>query len=286
MFENAVEILRILAEEKDPKSVVALSYIGNIFSLAYFATPLIQIIQAYKTKIDKNDIPLLLLLLIILNCLLWLINAFASGNISGWIPLLISNGAGLLINLCILFLYLNLILNKNVKQFAFYGIMTINVIIQIGYFMFRFIILKDKDSKGESEKQQEFHLIGFVATLINVCMYSSTFVNIVKMLKTKRPENLPIFSIGAGLLSTIIFLVQGMIQYNSFSGKDKKMYAIETMVSNGISFLSLTIQGGIWLYYFLTRDRSNKAVEEKVENFNVSGNNLIGNNSASVDVTA
>lgn len=284
MFENAVKILRNLSEE-DPKSVVALGYIGNIFSLAFFATPLIQIIQAYKTKIDKNDIPLLLLLLIILNCLLWLINAFASGNLSNWIPLLISNGAGLLINLCILFLYLNLILNKNVKQFVFYGIMTLNVLIQISYFMFRFIILKDKDSKDKKQAQKEFHLIGFVATVINICMYSSTFVNIVKMIKTKRPENLPIFTIGAGLLCTIIFLVQGMIQYNSFSEEDKKMYAIETMISNGISFLSLTIQGGIWLYYFLTRVRNNKVIEEKVENFNVSGN-LTVNNSTSVDVTA
>ena len=285
MFKNAVEILRTLVEEEDPKSVVALKYIGNIFSLAFFATPLIQIIQAYKTKIDKNDIPLLLLLIIILNCLLWLINAFASGDLPSWIPLLISNGAGLLINLCILFLYLNLILNKNIKQFVFYGIMTLNVIVQISYFMFRFIILKDKDSKGKSQAQKEFHLIGFVATVINICMYSSTFVNIVKMIKTKRPENLPIFSIGAGLLCTIIFMVQGMIQYNTFADKDKKMYAIETMISNGVSFLSLTIQGGIWLYYFLTRDRSNRAMEEKVENFNVSGN-LIGNNSTSVDVTA
>ena len=285
MFKYAIEILRNLAEEEDPKSVVALGYIGNIFSLAFFATPLIQIIQAYKTKLDKEDIPLLLLLLIILNCLLWLINAFASGNLSAWIPLLISNGAGLLINLCILFLYLNLILNKNVKHFVFYGIMTINVLVQISYFMFRFIILKDKDSKEKSQSQKEFHLIGFVATMINICMYSSTFVNIVKMIKTKRPENLPIFSIGAGLLCTIIFMVQGMIQYNSFSDQDRKMYAIETMISNGISFLSLTIQGGIWLYYFLTKDRNNNAVDEKVETFNVSGN-LTGNNSTSVDVTA
>ena len=281
MFENAGQILRMLADD-EPTSVKALSYIGNIFSLGFFATPLIQIIQAYKTKLDKEDIPIILLLLIILNCLLWLINAFASGNLLGWIPLLVSNGAGILINLCILFLYLNLILNKNIKQFIFYGLMTLNVLVQISYFMFRFIILKDKDSKGKSQEEKEFHLIGFVATVINICMYSSTFVNTVKMVQTKKPENLPIFTIGAGLLTTIIFMVQGMIQYNSYSDKDRKMYAIETMISNGISFLSLTIQGGIWLYYFLARDKM--ATDEKTENFDVSGN--IVNNSTSVDVTA
>ena len=115
MLKYAGEILRMLADEEEPKSITALGYVGNIFSLAFFATPLIQIIQAYKTKLDKNDIPLLLLILIILNCLLWLINAFASGNLLNWIPLLVSNGAGILINLCIFFLYLNLILNKKNK---------------------------------------------------------------------------------------------------------------------------------------------------------------------------
>ena len=281
MIKNAGEILRMLVEEEEPKSVTALSYIGNIFSLAFFATPLIQIIQAYKTKLDKNDIPLLLLILIILNCLLWLINAFASGNLLNWIPLLVSNGAGILINLCIFFLYLNLLLHKQTKQFIFYSIFTVNVIVQIAYFMFRFIISKDK--KESSQGQKEFHLIGFVATIINICMYSSTIVNIVKMVKTKRPENLPIFTIGAGLLCTIIFMVQGMVQYNSYRDKDKKMYAIETMISNGISFLCLTIQGGIWLYYFLSRDKNNMANDTKEENVDAT-ENLTGNNN-SVEIT-
>ena len=280
MIQNAGDILRMLAEE-EPKSVTALSYIGNIFSLAFFATPLIQIIQAYKTKLDKDDIPIILLILIILNCLLWLINAFASGNLLNWIPLLVSNGAGILINLCIFFLYLNLLLHKQTKQFIFYSIFTVNVIVQIAYFMFRFIISKDK--KESSQGQKEFHLIGFVATIINICMYSSTIVNIVKMVKTKRPENLPIFTIGAGLLCTIIFMVQGMVQYNSYRDKDKKMYAIETMISNGISFLSLTIQGGIWLYYFLSRDKNNMANDTKEENVDAT-ENLTGNNN-SVEIT-
>jgi hypothetical protein len=284
MLKYAGEILRMLADEEEPKSVTVLGYVGNIFSLAFFATPLIQIIQAYKTKLDKSDIPLLLLILIILNCLLWLINAFASGNLLNWIPLLVSNGAGILINLCIFFLYLNLILNKKIKQFIFYGIFTLNVVVQIAYFMFRFIILKDKDSKDKSQEQKEFHLIGFVATVINICMYSSTIVNIVKMVRTKRPENLPIFTIGAGLLCTIIFMVQGMVQYNSYKDKDRKLYAIETMISNGVSFLSLTIQGGIWLYYFLSRDKHSMAKEEKEENIDAT-ENLTGNNNNSVDLT-
>ena len=272
MLKYAGEILRNLDEE-EPSGNEALSYIGNIFSLVYFATPLIQIIQAYKSKLDKSDIPIILIVLIILNSLLWLINAFSSGNLGGWIPLLISNGFGLLSNVALLFLYLNLLLEKNWKQFLFYGLFTINVIVEISYFMFRFIILSDRDTKADEQKESEFHTIGFVATLINVMMYSATFVNIKKMTQTKNADRLNIFTIGIGLLCTIIFMIQGVIQFNFYSDKGKdnqKMYAVETMVSNGISFFSLAIQGGIWLFYYLTGARGSLNIDETLENLEVS----------------
>jgi predicted permease len=272
MLKYAGEILRNLDEE-EPSGNEALSYIGNIFSLVYFATPLIQIIQAYKSKLDKSDIPIILIVLIILNSLLWLINAFSSGSLGGWIPLLISNGFGLLSNVALLFLYLNLLLEKNWKQFLFYGLFTINVIVEISYFMFRFIILSDRDTKADEQKESEFHTIGFVATLINVMMYSATFVNIKKMTQTKNADRLNIFTIGIGLLCTIIFMIQGVIQFNFYSDKGKdnqKMYAVETMVSNGISFFSLAIQGGIWLFYYLTGARGSLNIDETLENLEVS----------------
>jgi hypothetical protein len=267
-------MLRNLDEEQQqPSGNEALSYIGNIFSLIYFATPLIQIIQAYKSKLDKTDIPILLIILIILNSLLWLINAFSSDDLGGWIPLLISNGFGLLSNVALLFLYLNLLLEKNWKSFLFYGIFTINVIVEISYFMFRYIILNDKDNKSDEQAQSEFHIIGFVATVINVMMYSATFVNVQKMMKSKKTDLLFIITIGMGLLCTIIFMIQGVIQYNFYSEKGKdneKMYAVETMVSNGISFFSLAIQGGIWLFYYLTGAKGSLNIDETLEHLDVS----------------
>lgn len=263
------------AEKREPSANSALSYLGNIFSMIYFATPLIMIIRAYKIKLEKNDIPIMLIVLMILNCLLWLINAFSSGDLGAWIPLLISNGSGILINVALMFLYLNLLLDKNWKHFLFYGIYTLDVIAQISYFMFRYIILADKDNKTDDQTQSEFHAIGFVATVINIFMYSSTFINIIKMMKTKRADKLLIFTLGMGLLCTIIFMVQGVVQYSYYDRDDEanqRMYAIETMVSNGISFLSLAIQGGIWLFYFLTGSKGLE-IDETIENLNASGEN-------------
>lgn len=272
-MEYVKGIVRNLEEDRVPPGNEALSYIGNILSLAYFTSPLIQIIQAYKIKLDIKDIPIVLLVLIILNCLLWLINAFASGNLSDWIALLISNGFGLVINLSLMFLYLNLLLNGNLKQFLFYGIFTINVIIEISYFMFRFIILADKDSKDNNQKQEEFHLIGFVATIFNLMMYSSTFFNIRKMMQTRKSEKLPIITIGIGILCTVIFMIQGMVQYSYYNQEgedDKRMYAVETMVSNGISFLSLAIQAGIWIFYYNVGGKDINNIDETLVNAEIS----------------
>ena len=188
-----------------------------------------------------------------------------------WIPLLISNGAGLLVNVALLFLYLNLVLERNWKQFLFYGIFTIDVIVEISYLMFRFIILTDKETEDQSEN--EFHAIGFVATVFNVLMYSSTFINIIKMTKTKNADRLNIFTLGMGLLSTILFMILGVIRfsfYNLDTEANQRMYAVETLVSNGISFLSLAIQAGIWLFYYLTGPKGSLNIEETLENLDVS----------------
>ena len=116
-------------------------------------------------------------------------------------------------------------------------------------------------------------MIGFVATVFNVLMYSSTFFNIIKMIKTKRADKLNIFTIGVGLLSTIIFMIQGVIRfsyYNLDTETNQRMYAVETMVSNGVSFLSLAIQTGIWLYYYLIGPEKSLNTNETLENLDVS----------------
>lgn len=259
--------LRITEENKTSTASTILSYIGNTLSLIYFTTPLIQIILAYKKKLDKNAIPKTLLIFIMLNCLLWLINAFASGGLKQWIPLLISNGFGLILNIAIFFLYLNLLLEQNIKKFLFFCFFTINVMAQISYAMFRYIILKDKEEKEEKQKEIEFHYIGFAATIINVIMYSSPVFNIMKLFKTRSSELLPIFTLGVGFLCTITFLIQGVVLYNFYdneSEQEERTYAKETIISNGISFFVISCQIGFWVYYRLTQ----KKKEIKIDNLN------------------
>ena len=81
-------------------AVTALQYIGNISALVYFATPLFQV---YKQKLYKEidnirDVSLALIVSILFNCLFWVLNAISSGDLSAWVPLLISNIGGLVMS--------------------------------------------------------------------------------------------------------------------------------------------------------------------------------------------
>ena len=95
----------------------------------------------------------------------------------------------------------------------------------------------------------------------------------ILLMKNKDADKLIIFTIGIGLLCTIMFMVQGVVQYSYYdrdNESNNRMYAIETMVSNGLSFLSLAIQGGIWLYYFLTGPKGTLKIDETLEHLDVS----------------
>ena len=143
-------------------AVTILQYFGNISALIYFATPLFQVyIQKLYKNIDNiKNVSLGLIISILFNCLFWILNAVASNDLSAWIPLLISNIGGLVINVALLFWYLYVLLDHNKKQFLGYGFFVVNLLVEIGYFFYRFVI-SDPD-------EDSFHLSGYIVTIINI----------------------------------------------------------------------------------------------------------------------
>ena len=134
-------------------------YLEYIF-FSFFSTPLFQILKQklYKNVDNIKEVSLILIIAIFLNCLFWVLNAISSGNLKEWIPLLISNIGGLVINIVLLFCYLCVLLesNKNKLGYAFF---LINILLQIAYFIYRFVI-KDQ---GENS----FHVIVFDVISLN-----------------------------------------------------------------------------------------------------------------------
>ena len=256
-------------------AITIFQIIGNLFALIFFASPLFEIfkLKLYKEHQNIKDMPLFLILTIIFNCLFWLLNAFSSGNLGNWIPLLVSNIGGLIINTVLLFFYLFIYLKKNVKKFLGFGFFVVNLMVEITYLTFRYIISPEHDS-------DTFHLIGFVATIVNVLMYSSPIQNIKLIIKEGRYQSLPIYTLISGFFVTLAFFIQGIISFCAAKTRDDRRNSIETMVSNGVSFFLLACLAGIYAYfYFRPATPQNISVVDITE-----GNIEEGINQKSADV--
>jgi hypothetical protein len=243
-----------LREERgNSVGVTILQIVGNFFALIFFISPLFQIIsmKLYSERHDIKNVPLFLILTIIFNCLFWLLNAFSSGDLKSWIPLLVSNIGGLIINTFLLFFYLFVLLKRKVKRFLFFGFFVVNLLVEVTYLTFRYVINPSKEKKDNDT----FYLIGFVATIINVLMYSSPVQNIKVIIKEGRYEALPIYTLISGFFVTLTFFIQGILSFTQIKSSDdnknvKRRSAIETMISNGLSFFLLACLAGVYAYFY------------------------------------
>jgi hypothetical protein len=248
-YENNLREL----EEGNSVGVTLLQIVGNFFALIFFISPLFQIIamKLYSERHDIKNVPLFLILTIIFNCLFWLLNAFSSGDLKSWIPLLVSNIGGLIINTFLLFFYLFVLLKRKLKRFLFFGFFVVNLLVEVTYLTFRYVINPSKEKKDNDT----FYLIGFVATIINVLMYSSPVQNIKVIIKEGRYEALPIYTLISGFFVTLTFFIQGILSFTQIKSSDdnknvKRRSAIETMISNGLSFFLLACLAGVYAYFY------------------------------------
>ena len=226
-------------------AVKVLQYFGNISALVYFSTPLFQVLKQklYKDIDSIKSVSLALIISILFNCLFWLLNAAASDDLKEWIPLLISNFGGLLINIILLFWYLYVLLDHQKKQFIGYGLFVINLLVQIGYLIYRFII---KDSKEDS-----FHVIGYMATVINIFMYSSPYLNYKTIINSRNSAAIPLFTIISGIFTCLIFFIQGFVSFRIIKDNFRNRQSnIETMVSNTISFILLGVLAALYGFHY------------------------------------
>ena len=226
-------------------AVKVLQYFGNISALVYFSTPLFQV---YKQKLYKNiddikNVSLALVVSILFNCLFWVLNAISSGDLSAWIPLMISNIGGLVINIVLLFWYLYVLLDHDKKRFLGYGFFVVNLLVEVGYFFYRFII--------NDNSEDSFHLTGYVATIINIFMYSSPYLNYKQIVNTKKSGAIPLYTIISGICTCLIFFIQGFVSFRTIKdNKRDRQSNIETMVSNTISFILLGILAALYGFQY------------------------------------
>lgn len=214
--------------QKEPVEIFQsiFEWIGNGFSILYFISPLFQIIRMYKKKLSPEAFPILLVLTILFNCLFWIIFAVQSPI---WISMLITNGIGLLVNIVLLFLYLYIFLQKKIKPFVGYGLFVVNLLGEVFYIMWSLV-----------PHQRTNENVGFVAMIINMIMYASPIQNIVSLFRTGKYEFLPILTNVIGFFATLLWLFYGVLTRDT-----------RTLLSNGLSFIIVTLQIVFWAYFFI-----------------------------------
>ena len=220
-----------MSSEQESTSGIIIEWISQISSTAYFLTPLIPIINVYKNKLSIKKIPLFLLITIILNCLLWLTCGLARRANEGgiWISMIITNGIGLLVNFVIFLLYLNKFFQKRLPVFIAFIFFIVVVLVE-SFLILYFLVGK-------------YDTIGICGMIVNILMYASPSLNIVKLIKTGEYDFLPILTNAIGFVCCLLWIIYGVITKREFQ-------QLRIIGSNSISLIVVLIQIGYWSYYF------------------------------------
>lgn len=259
---------------------IIFEWICQIFSLSYFVTPIIEVLklsrQGKGSRLER--FPIMLLISIMLNCLLWALYACTEKPI--WYSMLFSNGYGLIINVVLLFFVLYLYLGEDIDkeeeeyqkkpkevqvkiwrpkklfyfEFIGYGLFMINCLVEIAYLMYTYVI-------SPKNNDDSLNVIGFVAMILNVFMYGSPAIS---FLINKANKELPIYTNVNGLICCCLWCIYGFTMKEHENDNDTK-----TVISNLVSLVVILAQIGWWLYKRfqkkkLTYDNLEENIKEKI----------------------
>ncbi len=201
-------------------SDIILEWVGNVFSIIYFITPTIQIVLLYKNKLQIENIPMCFLISIVLNCLFWI----GLGIMKDWVSMIICNGIGLGVNFVMVLLHLYKFFNKRLGAFFAFSLYLLIVIVGL------FFIIKSFINDVTT---------GTIAMILNILMYSSPFVNIIKLIRKGEYNFLSILANIIGFFTCCIWLIYGITKSDA-----------STIISNLISIGLVLIQIITWLVFF------------------------------------
>lgn len=167
-----------------------ISWIGFAFAMFFFFSPIILIINLFKRQINAKEVPFILMIATLLNCVLWLVK----GALSYDSVILIGNIIGACLNLVYLsifwfFLFANL-------KFRLLALLATLICISSVFSLFYFLI-KDEN------------IASITACVFNVIMYAAPGQLIIDVIKKKDYKLIPIISSIIGLLCSSCWMLYG-----------------------------------------------------------------------------
>jgi solute carrier family 50 protein (sugar transporter) len=137
---------------------------GNIIVLFFFISPISFIKKLHKREQDPKDVPYLIMVMTVMNCILWL--SYGIINTNDRFFIILGNAIGFPINLiylCLFFFY------KNERKFGKASLYIFpSIIVSLGFFIIFTYVIKI------------IEVSQFTAMFFNILMYAAPGQNLVK----------------------------------------------------------------------------------------------------------
>ena len=193
---------------------------GAAIATYFFLAPVVLFHQLVNEQKDIKDIPGILLICSLMNCVLWL----DYGLLDDSLQVYFANGLGGAITLIWITIFL-IYLGKQNCGYAFVLILLLMAFVGGVSYVFYFIISKK--------------LTGLAAMVFNVLMYAAPGEKIVRVFKTKKYNLIPIFSTLGGFFCSLCWLMFGI--YKS----DKNL-----IIPNGLGLFFAILQIIVYLVFY------------------------------------
>ena len=232
-----------MSEENIVESIFG--WIGVIISIYFYFAPGFPFYKVLKDQMNYQDLPVILLISSFLYFVLWA----DYGLIKNSTQIYITNSFGGTITLIWITIYL-LYLGK--KYFVVSLIINIIILIATGAISFLFYFIIDSN------------ITGLIAMIFNILMYAAPGEKIIRVIKTKKYELIPIYSSIGGFLCSLCWLIFGFYQ------NDKNL-----IIPNSLGILFSAIQILIFLILYCKSDKnnndksSNSSIKDEEKNKNI-----------------
>lgn len=226
-------------------------WVGTVIAIYFFTAPIVLIIQLIRSKITYKDIPGLLLIFSLINCILWA----DYGLKSKLIQVYVCNISGSLITLVWSIIFIIYFSEKKISK-SFILITLYIVLLSAFSFIFYYII---------SPK-----ITGYAAMIFNVLMFASPGEKILTVIKTGNYNLIPIFSTLGGFLCSGCSIIYGiyLVDWN-------------IIIPNSLGLLFAILQA---IFYFIYKKKNNINKTDG-EDYNNDHNNedFINSNKTEID---
>ena len=227
-----------MSEENNVESVFG--WVGAVISIYFYFAPGFPFHKVLKDQMNYQDLPVTLLISSFLNCILWA----DYGLIKNSTQIYITNSFGGTITLIWITIYL-LYLGK--KYFVVSLILNILILLATGAISFLFYFIIDSN------------ITGLICMIFNVLMYAAPGEKIIRVIKTKKYELIPIYSSIGGFLCSLCWLIFGFYQND-----------MNLIISNSLGILFSIIQILVFtiLYCKSGKNNNEKNSNSSIKNIN------------------